>query len=79
MTVGHEINNPLTAILGRADWLLDTHPDLPDDVQSDLKVIRQMSRRISEVVKKLRSAEDRTVACIGDARMIDIGDTKGTE
>lgn len=79
LTIGHEINNPLTAIWGRADWILEAFPDLPEEVQSDLCVIQTMSRRISQVVKKLRNADDRTVASIGDARMIDIGDVEVEE
>jgi len=79
LTIGHEIRNPLTAIWGRADWMLEAFPDLPAEVMSDLRVIQEMSRRINQVVKKLQAAEDRTVACIGDTRMIDIGGVKRAE
>jgi len=74
LTIGHEIRNPLTAIWGRADWMLETFTELPAEVLSDLRIIQEMSRRINQVVKKLQAAQDRTVACIGDTRMIDIGD-----
>ncbi len=79
LTIGHEVNNPLTSIWGRADWILGTFPDLPAKVRTDLKVIQKMCRRISRVVKKLQTAGDRTVAGIGDARMIDISETKESE
>jgi len=59
--------------------MLETFPELPEEVLSDLRVIQEMSRRINQVVKKLQTAKDRTVACIGDTRMIDIGDVKRAE
>ena len=74
LTVRHEINNPLTAIMGRADWLLETHPELPEEVRLDLEVIFQMSKRISHVVNRLRKVEDKTTTYIGDAKMIDLGE-----
>jgi len=73
LTVGHEIKNPLMAIWGRANWLLETFGELPDDVKADLRVMQDMCRRINEVLKRLQETRDRTVACIGDTRMIDIG------
>ena len=50
--VAHEINNPLTGVIGFADLLM-TRKDLPDDVRSDLEVIRNGSQRISDIVRRL--------------------------
>src|SRR6201999_595003 len=38
--VAHEVNNPLTAILGFTDLLLE-NPDLPETARKDLRVILQ--------------------------------------
>ncbi len=50
--VAHELNNPLTGIIGFAD-LLAGRKDLPDDVKEDLKLINKEARRTSNIVKNL--------------------------
>jgi PAS domain S-box-containing protein len=49
--VAHEVNNPLTAITGFSDMLLERN--LSDDIMEDLKIINSESRRASEIVKGL--------------------------
>ena len=46
-TIGHEIRYPLTTIWGRVDWMLETFPELPAEVLSDLHIIQEMFRRIN--------------------------------
>ena len=52
--VAHEVNNPLTAILGFADLLLE-NPDLPDAARKDLRVILQEAQRTKQIVQNLLS------------------------
>jgi PAS domain S-box-containing protein len=52
--VAHEVNNPLTAILGFADLLLDT-PGLSAEAQRDLNVIIQEAQRTKLIVQNLLS------------------------
>jgi len=52
--VAHEVNNPLTAILGFADLLLE-NPELTGEVKDDLQVIVQESQRTREIVQNLLS------------------------
>ena len=52
--VAHEVNNPLTAILGFADLLLE-NPELNNQVKDDLQVIVQESQRTREIVQNLLS------------------------
>ena len=52
--VAHEVNNPLTAILGFADLLLD-NPDLPETARKDLRVILQEAQRTKQIVQNLLS------------------------
>jgi two-component system NtrC family sensor kinase len=52
--VAHEVNNPLTAILGFADLLMEGH-DLPDSVRRDLRVILQEAQRTKQIVQNLLS------------------------
>ncbi len=49
--IAHEINNPLTGIIGFAQLLLDK--DLSDDVREDLEVINREALRTAGIVKGL--------------------------
>jgi PAS domain S-box-containing protein len=51
--VAHEINNPLTGIMGLSQLLLEE--DLPDNVKQDLQTIYGESRRAAAIVKNLLS------------------------
>ncbi len=52
--VAHEVNNPLTAILGFADLLMDNE-DVPEIVRRDLRVILQEAQRTKQIVQNLLS------------------------
>ena len=52
--VAHEVNNPLTAILGFAD-LLSEQPDIPEEAKRDLAVIIQEAQRTKVIVQNLLS------------------------
>jgi PAS domain S-box-containing protein len=52
--VAHEVNNPLTAILGFTDLLLE-NPELPESARRDLRVILQEAQRTKQIVQNLLS------------------------
>jgi len=52
--VAHEVNNPLTAILGFADLLME-NPELPESAHKDLRVILQEAQRTKQIVQNLLS------------------------
>ncbi len=52
--VAHEVNNPLTAILGFADLLME-NPDVPEAARKDLRVILQEAQRTKLIVQNLLS------------------------
>jgi PAS domain S-box-containing protein len=52
--VAHEVNNPLTAILGFTDLLME-NPDLPENARRDLRVILQEAQRTKQIVQNLLS------------------------
>jgi two-component system NtrC family sensor kinase len=52
--VAHEVNNPLTAILGFADLLLE-NPEVPETARKDLRVILQEAQRTKQIVQNLLS------------------------
>ena len=52
--VAHEVNNPLTAILGFTDLLLE-NPEMPESARRDLRVILQEAQRTKQIVQNLLS------------------------
>jgi two-component system NtrC family sensor kinase len=52
--VAHEVNNPLPAILGFADLLME-NPEIPDSARKDLRVILQEAQRTKQIVQNLLS------------------------
>jgi len=49
--IAHEINNPLTSIIGFAQLVMDRN--IPDDIREDIGVIYSEAQRTAEVVKNL--------------------------
>ncbi len=49
--IAHEINNPLTGVLGFSELLLSG--DVPESIRADLEVIHSEAQRAAEVVKNL--------------------------
>jgi len=72
LTIRHEVNNPLTGILGLTQWLLGQETDLYESVRNDLQTIEEMAIRIRDIIKKLENVEDRTTVYLGNTRMIDL-------
>lgn len=52
--VAHEVNNPLAAILGFTDLLLE-NPEVPGSAQEDLRIILQETQRTKDIVQDLLS------------------------
>jgi PAS domain S-box-containing protein len=52
--VAHEVNNPLTAILGFADLLME-NSEVPETARKDLRVILQEAQRTKQIVQNLLS------------------------
>jgi two-component system NtrC family sensor kinase len=52
--VAHEVNNPLAAILGFTDLLLE-NPDVPANAREDLQIILHETQRTKDIVQDLLS------------------------
>jgi len=50
--IAHELNNPLTGVIGFSELLAD-RKDLPDDVKEDIKTINREAQRTANIVKNL--------------------------
>jgi GAF domain-containing protein len=80
LTMRHEINNPLTSVMGLAQWIISQHPELPPDVLDDLKTIERMAVRIRDIVSKLGEAKYRTITYMDNVTMLDLhGDQEEDE
>jgi len=49
--IAHEINNPLTGVIGYAQLLMGR--DIPQDIKADLQVIHDGAQRVAGIVKRL--------------------------
>jgi len=49
--IAHEINNPLTGVVGFADLL--TKKELPEDIRKDVEMISEGSKRVAEVTSRM--------------------------
>ncbi len=49
--IAHELNNPLTGVIGFSDMLLER--DLPKDIKEDLETINNEAKRTANIVKGL--------------------------
>lgn len=49
--IAHEINNPLTGVIGFSQILLDE--DLPPNIKEQVKIIAEGSKRVKEIVKRM--------------------------
>jgi K+-sensing histidine kinase KdpD len=75
VTVNHEINNPLTAILGNVQLLLLKRDDLDQELQNKLRTIEQSAMKIKDVTQRLmRLNSVRSTSYNGDTRMLDLHD-----
>lgn len=74
-TIAHEINNPLTAVLGNVQLLLMKRNDLDEELKKKLKVIEESALRIKDVTQKLISiTQERVTEYINGTKMIDLTD-----
>jgi DNA-binding response OmpR family regulator len=77
----HEINNPLSALLGHAELMLMDSAHLMESQRDQLRIIQEQAARIADVVRRLgRLKNPQTVEYLSGARMIDLsGRTSRTE
>ncbi len=77
VTINHEVNNPLTAILGNTQLMLMSRDKLPADVVAKLETIERSAIKIRETTAKLMSIiEPVTGPYASGLEMIDIEKSK---
>lgn len=56
-SINHELNNPLTTILGNLELLMLQYPDLDPDITRKIELVHAESRRMSAIIEKLRDVK----------------------
>jgi len=59
--IAHEINNPLTSVVGFSELLLEE--DLPPKIKDQLKIIAEGSHRVKEIIKNMLTFAHQTKPC----------------
>jgi PAS domain S-box-containing protein len=69
----HEVNNPLTTVIGNIELLIDRYEDLPEEIRVRLQTALDNALRIADIVKKLEVLrEERTVDYLQGVKMTDL-------
>jgi signal transduction histidine kinase len=80
VTVNHEVNNPLTAILGNVQLLLMKRDDMDEDLKQKLQTIEISAMKIKEVTQRLMSlTTPRSVEYSDGTKMVDISEDKSSD
>jgi DNA-binding response OmpR family regulator len=75
IAIEHEINNPLSALLGHAELLLMDEGMTAEQMDS-LRIIQEQAVRIADVVRRLaRLKNPQSVEYLSGSRMLDLGPT----
>jgi DNA-binding NarL/FixJ family response regulator len=73
VSVNHEINNPLTGLMGTAELMLLEETGLTEKTRQDLRTILQQCHRIQEVTARLKTLNHlRTIPYGAHDRMLDL-------
>jgi PAS domain S-box-containing protein len=74
VAVRHEINNPLTTVIGNTELLLERYEHVGADLKKRLETVLDNALRISEIVKRLQGIkQERTVEYVQGVKMTDLG------
>jgi K+-sensing histidine kinase KdpD len=80
VAINHEINNPLTAVLGNAQLLLSRKEGLDEETKEKLKIIEENALKIMNVTQTLmKIIEPVIVEYAGGVKMLDIRKSKKKE
>lgn len=73
VAVRHEINNPLTTVIGNVELLLEQLAGTDDDLKKRLEAVLKNSLRIAEIVKQLEGIKkDKVVEYLQGVKMTDL-------
>jgi len=69
----HEINNPLTTVIGNVELLLERHAEKDRDLETRLQIILNNALRIAESIKRVEELkQDKVVEYLKGVKMTDL-------
>ena len=75
VTVNHEINNPLAAILGNAELLALKLGEADENITQKIQTIKDQALRIKNILKKIKELKEATpTTYLDDTTMIDVSE-----
>ncbi len=73
IAVRHEINNPLTTVIGNIELLIERYGGMDKDLASRLEAVLNNALRIAEIVKQLQAIKrDKVVEYVRGVTMTDL-------
>jgi two-component system NtrC family sensor kinase len=73
IAVRHEINNPLTTVIGTTELLIERYEDRDAELTARLRTVLQNALRIAEIVKQLQAIRnDKVVEYLKGIKMTDL-------
>ncbi len=73
VAVRHEINNPLTTVIGNIELLMERYEDKDKELVARLETVLNNALRIAEIVKKLQEIkQEKTVDYLNGVKMTDL-------
>ncbi|MEA2030057.1 MAG: histidine kinase dimerization/phospho-acceptor domain-containing protein [candidate division Zixibacteria bacterium] len=80
VTVNHEVNNPLQAILASVQLLLMSRKDLDDELKKKLQIIEEAAMKIGNITQKLtKITSPRSVKYLDGTTMVDLPDNNNQD
>jgi len=80
ITIRHEVNNALAAIIGEAGLLRESNAPLSPDDRKGVETILEMGNRVAASLKKLSSLDDApTREYLAGVRMVDLRASHGSD
>jgi signal transduction histidine kinase len=77
VTVNHEVNNPLTAILGNVQLLLSRNEGLSDEAIKKLRIVEECALKIRDVTQRLlKLTQAKSIEYSEGSTMLDLSDDK---
>ncbi len=74
LTVKHEVNNALTAIVAESQFLMGAKEGLTQEQQTSIETVHESAARIARDIGKITRLETAPVVdIVGDAKMVDLG------
>ena len=73
LTVKHEVNNALTAIVAESEFMMGERQGFTQEQKTSIETIRESAMRIARDIGKITSLETAPVtAVVGGAEMVDL-------